>query len=378
MNLMTRRFITVASATVLLIVAIAGWKFFTIQMMMKKMAGMKPPPVTVSTITAEASVWQQQFHAVGGLVAVQGVAVSNELAGTVAGIAFDSGQLVKQGDLLVQLDTSTDQAQLRGFEAQNKLAQLSLKRAEELHKANVNAQSDLDTARALAEQAAAGVDNERAIIAKKTICAPFAGRIGIRQVNLGQFLPPGSPIAALEAFDPIYVDFFLPQQEGVHVVPGQAVRMTVDAYPGRVFTGTVSAVNSEVDPSTRNLQVRATLENPDEQLKAGMFASVDVLLPEQGKFITLPQTAVVYNPYGDTVYVVDRSKDASGAEVLAARQRFVQLGDTRGDEVAVVKGVEAGEEIVTAGQIKLRNGSPVQINNSVRPPNSPAPTPPNT
>ncbi|MDE3083934.1 MAG: efflux RND transporter periplasmic adaptor subunit [Verrucomicrobiota bacterium] len=375
---MKRRFFIVTGAVIIVLAAIAGWKFLTIHAMIKKMSATKPPPATVSTIKAAENVWQRQLHAVGSLVAVQGVTVSNELAGTVAKIAFESGQFVKQGDLLVQLDTSTDEAQLRGFEAQNELARINLKRVQELRTANINAQSDLDNARALAQQAAANVDNARAIIAKKTIRAPFSGRLGLRQVNLGQFLPAGSEIVTLQALDPIYINFSLPQQDVVHITAGQTVRVTVDAYPGQIFEGAVNAINSKIDEATRNVQVQATLKNADERLKPGMFASVDVVLPQRNEFVTLPQTTIVYNPYGNVVYSIEKSKDNSGAEMLVARQRFVQLGETRGDQVAVVKGVQAGEEIVTAGQIKLHNGSPVRIDNSVSQPDSLTPTPPNT
>jgi membrane fusion protein (multidrug efflux system) len=318
------------------------------------------------------------LHAPGNLAAAQGVTVSNELAGSVAKIDFESGQHVQQGDLLVQLDVSTDEAQLRGLEAQAELNKISLERARELRATNANPQSDLDSAEAQYKQAVANVDNQRALIAKKTIRAPFTGRVGIRQVNLGQYLAAGAEIVTLQALDPIYVNFYLPEQDITDLRPDQAIRIAVEAYPGATFTGAISAVNAKVDDATHNIQVQATLRNADERLVPGMFATADVVLPRQDKFVTLPETAIVYNPYGNAVYVIEKPAEAGGAGPLIARQRFVQLGETRGDQVAVVKGVQVGDEIVTAGQLKLRNGSPVQIDNSVQLSSNPAPHPPNT
>jgi membrane fusion protein (multidrug efflux system) len=221
------------------------------------------------------------------------------------------------------------------------------------------------------------VDTLKATIAKKAIAAPFAGRLGLRQVNLGQYLATGTAIVTLQTLDPIYVNFTLPQQEVVDLTEGQKVQVRIDAYPGETFEGAVNAVSPKVDDASRNLQAQATLSNAAAKLKPGMFATVEVLLPQQRKLITLPQAAIVYNPYGNAVYVVEKSKDAAGAAGLVARQRFVQLGETRGDQVAVLKGVAAGDEVVTSGQLKLRNGAAVAINNSVTPENNPAPTVPN-
>jgi membrane fusion protein, multidrug efflux system len=218
------------------------------------------------------------------------------------------------------------------------------------------------------------VAQQKALIAKKTIRAPFAGRLGIRQVDLGQYLPAGGSIVTLQSLDPIYVNFSVPQQDVTHLQKGQTVAVTVDAYPGVNFTGTITAINSKVDDATRNIQVQATLPNDGERLLPGMFASVDVELPQQDRFVTLPETAIVYNPYGDAVYVLEKGPDGG----LVARQQFVQLGDTRGDQVAIVKGIQPGQEVVTAGQIKLRNGSPVKVNNSIAPADSAAPVLPNT
>lgn len=378
MNLMAKRTLGVLAAVIVVVGAIAAFKLHAVRALQARMGSMAPPPVTVSTTIAPVTVWQRQFHAVGTLVAVQGVTVSNQIEGAVARIAFESGRHVKAGDLLIQQDTSTDEAQLRGLLAQEDLARITLARARELRASSTNSQSDLDSAEAQDRQAVANVENVRALIAKKTIRAPFGGLLGLRQVNLGQFLPAGGAIVELQALDPIYVDFTLPQQDTGDLHVGQDVRLTVDAFPGEVFTGKVNALNSRVDAATRNLQIQATLANPGERLLPGMFAGVDLALPREDHLVTLPETAVVYNPYGNAVYVVERTKNAAGGEVLVARQHFVTLGETRGDQVAVVKGIAAGDEVVTAGQLKLHNGSPVVVNNTVQPANSPAPTPPNT
>lgn len=374
---MLKRWLLMLTAVIAVIAAIALLKFHQIKAGAARMQQMRPAPIAVATIGATAMVWQREFHSVGSLVAVKGVTVSNELAGTIEKIAFESGDPVKQGDLLVQFNIAPDQAQLRGAEAAAALARIDLDRAKDLRAQGTNAQSDLDFAEAQYQQATASVDNLKATIAKKVITAPFSGRLGIRQVNLGQFLAVGTPIVTLQALDPLYVNFALPQQDVVGLSVGQKVQVKIDAYPGAVFAGTVNALNAKVDDATRNLEIQATLPNADGRLTPGMFATVDVLQSKEERFITLPQSAVVYNPYGDAVYVVEQAKDDQGAAVLLVRQRFVQLGETRGDQVAVLKGVAAGEQVVTAGQLKLRNGAAVQVNNAVQPENSAAPTPPN-
>jgi membrane fusion protein (multidrug efflux system) len=377
MTLLAKRSIGMLAAILLVVGAIAFWKYYTIRTLIAKMSAQKPPPTVVSSIKAVEEVWQERRHAVGSLAAVQGVTVSNELPGTVQSIAFESGTLVKQGDLLVQLDVTNDQAQLRGLEAQATLARVNLDRAKGLRNSNTNAQTDLDTAEAQHQQAQAAVDTLKANIAKKTITAPFAGQLGLRQVNLGQYLAAGTAIVTLQAMDPIYVNFTVPQQDVVNLSPKQSVQVSIDAYPGEAFDGAINAINAKVDDATRNLAVQATLGNAGGKLKPGMFGAVDVLLPRQARLITLPQATIVYNPYGNAVYIVEKSKEAAGAGALIARQRFVQLGETRGDQVAVLKGVQIGDEVVTSGQIKLRNGAAVAINNSVTPENNPAPTLPN-
>jgi membrane fusion protein (multidrug efflux system) len=376
MTLTTKRSIWMAVGVVFVVVAIGGWKYFTIRAMIAKMSAQKPAPTVVSSMKAPEQIWQRRLHAVGSFSAAQGIVVANELDGTVVKIAFESGAQVKQGDLLVQLDVSTEQAQLASAEAGADLARINLKRAQELRAKDTNSQADLDAGEAQARQTVANADGVRATIAKKTIRAPFAGRIGIRQVNLGQFIKGGTAIVPLQALDPIYLNFAMPQQDVTGLTVGQAIQVTVDAYPAQVFDGTITALNARVDDTTRNLQVQATLHNADEKLQPGMFATVDVLLPKQNSYVTLPQTAIVYNPYGNAVYVVEKSTEVATGGLLA-RQRFVQMGDTRGDQVAILKGVEAGEEIITSGQLKLRNGAVIAINNAVSPASDPAPTPAN-
>ena len=378
-----KQMVTVGIAAVVLgmvfvvVDVIAGWKVLSVRAIMAKMADQKPPQTVVSSIKAAEQSWERRLHAVGSFAAAEGIIVANELDGTVTKIAFESGAQVNKGDLLVQLDVSTEQAQLASAEASADLARLNLKRAQELRAKDTNSQADLDVVEAQSRQTVANADAIRAVIAKKTIRAPFAGRTGIRQVNLGQFIKGGTAIVPLQALDPIYINFALPQQDVTGLTVGQSIQVTVDTYPGQVFTGTITALNAKVDDATRNLQVQATLRNADEKLRSGMFGTVDVLLPQKDNFVTLPQTAIVYNPYGNAVYVVEKSTEGTDGGALLARQRFVEMGETRGDQVALLKGVKTGEEVVTSGQLKLRNGAPVAINNSVTPGNNPAPTPPN-
>lgn len=372
---MIRRTLAMLAAVAVVLGAIAGFKVHAVKQEVARLRASAPPPPSVSTIVAATSPWERRVHCVGTFEAVEGVTVSTQIDGAVVAIAFASGQHVRAGDLLVQQDISTDQAQLHGFAAQADLARITLARARTLRASDTNAQADLDAAEAQYRVAAAAVENARAVIAKKTIRAPFAGVLGIRLVNLGQFLPAGGAIASLQRLDPIYVDFTVPQQRTGDVRPGQVVDLEVDAYPGRVFTGRINAVNSVVDDATRNVEVQATVANPGERLLPGMFAAVDLILQGRELLVTLPETAIVYNPYGDAVYVIERP-GSGGAPV--ARQHFVTVGEARGDQVAILRGVSPGDEVVTAGQLKLRNGLPVVIENSVQPPNQAQPEPPDT
>jgi len=369
---MAKRMSLMLLAMILLVGGILGFKLFGRYMMNKALAAQKPPPAVVSTIEARADTWQPTLHAVGSFAAVQGIIVCAQLDGPVTRVAIESGAVVKEGDLLVQQDISTEQAQLANAEAAAVLARLSLDRARDLRAQGTNAPADLDAATAAFQQAQANVAVIRSTIDKKTIRAPFAGRLGIREVNLGQFLRSGAEIVPLQALDPIYLNFALPQQAAAQVAAGQPVRVTVDAYPGEVFTGTVTSMNPNVDDATRNFQLQATLRNAAGRLRPGMFGSVEVQLPASAAVITLPLTAIVYNPYGNAVYIVEKAAD--GADLLV-RQQFVQTGATRGDQIAITKGVKVGDVVVTAGQLKLRNGASVVINNTVTPSDAAAPQP---
>ncbi|HQY06200.1 MAG TPA: efflux RND transporter periplasmic adaptor subunit, partial [Lacunisphaera sp.] len=334
-------------------------------------AARRPAPAAVTTAPAVAEQWRNTLHAVGSLESFQGVTLRSEIEGRIVHVAFESGARVAAGDVLVEMDTAAEAAQLRSNEATARLAELNLQRARELRQTNANTQADLDAAEATYAQAAAAIESTKATLAKKRIVAPFAGRLGLRLVNTGQFLNKGDTVVTLEATNPIYADFTLPQQEVTALQPGLAVQVTIDAFPDRAFGGHIEATDPRVSGTTRNLRARATLPNADEALRPGMFAIVDVQLPGAREVIVLPATAIVYSPYGDSVYVV--AKDDKG--VLAAQQRFVKVGPKRGDQIALLEGVKAGEEVVTAGQGKLRPGTAVTINNTVVPANSPAPKP---
>lgn len=356
------------------IVILAGIKYLQIHKMMTTPFMM--PPDTVTTAQASEDTWAPALKAVGSLAPVEGATLSNELPGTVTKIAFESGAHVKKGDLLVQLDTSAEEAQLASAEASAEWARVSLKRAQELRTQNANSQSDFDSADAQAKQAEANVANLKSAVAKKTITAPFDGRVGIRTVNLGQYLPAGTAIVSLQSLDPIYVDFSLPQQQLAGLAPGLTVHVTTDALPGQAIDGKITAIDSQVDNATRNVQVQATLENNDEALRPGMFADVAVELPAKNKVLIIPATSVLYTPYGDSVFVVDEVKDpSSGQPGKVLRQQFVQLGVTRGDFVAVVSGLKPDETVVTSGVFKLRNKEPVVINNTLAPDARLAPKP---
>ncbi len=341
-------------------------------------AQMHMPPQTVTADVARKESWQRTVSAIGSLAAVQGVTVSAELSGKIVEIAFESGDRVAAGDLLVRVDTSAEEAQLRSAEAAAKLARINLDRNRNLRKNKTVSQSALDTAEANYEQATAQVDNVRAAIAKKTISAPFAGQLGLRQVNLGETVQQGTPIVALQTIAPIYVDFSLPQQQFAVLQPGLTVNVTTDAAPGEVFEGKIIAVNPEVDQVTRNVRVRAVLSNEGEQLRSGMFANVEVVLLDTEKVLFIPATAVLYAPYGDTVFVVDEVKDEEGGEVQRIlRQQIIRLGDARGDFVSVTDGLKEGETVVTSGVFKLRPKMAVVIDNALAPDAQMAPTPPN-
>lgn len=326
------------------------------------------PPTTVTASPAAEQKWENLFTATGSLVAVQGVTVGAEVAGKVVKIGFEAGSRIKEGDLLVQLDSSTEEAQLQAAEANAALAKANLDRARELRETNTNSPAELDAAEAQAKQAAAQVENYRAVIAKKTIRAPFAGRSGLRLVNLGQILREGDSITTLQTLDPIYVNFSLPQQRLPQLIDATTVRVTSDAAPDRIFEGRINAISPEVDIATRNIRVQATIGNADERLRPGMFANVEIVLPTQTEAIAIPATAILYAPYGNSVFIVDeKTNEQTGKVEHILRQQFVRLGDTRGDFVDVIDGLKSGETVVTSGVFKLRGGMPVVIDNTLAP-----------
>ncbi len=339
---------------------------------------MVTPPETVTADTVRKESWPTSVTAVGSLVAVQGVTVGAELGGKIVKIDFESGDQVKAGDVLVQLDTSTEQAQLRSAEAAAALARINLDRSRDLLAKHTVSKSDFDTAEAQFKQRNAEVDNVRAMIGKKTLRAPFAGSLGLRLVNLGQILKDGDPIVTLQTIDPIYVDFSLPQQRFSILAPGATVQVTTDAAPGEVFQGKINAVNPEIDPATRSVRVQATISNAGERLRPGMFAKVEVLLPAQQAVLAIPATAVLYAPYGDTVFVIEEQKGGETGQVQRVlRQQIVRLGRTRGDFVAVLSGLKAGESVVTSGVFKLRPKMAVVVDNTLAPKAQLAPHPRN-
>lgn len=380
---MAKRMIIMLVAMLLIVGGIISFRFYQLAQAGKAAAAQETPPVSVSAELAREDTWQPALRTTGSLVAVQGVVLSNEYAGVVDSLGFEAGDMVKKGTVLLQLNVSVDTTMLRSFEAAAELARQTFERAKVLRESNVSAQSEYDSAKAQYDQAIANADNMRATIARKSIVAPFDGKLGLRQVNLGQFLAVGTPIVSLQSLDPIYVNFTLPQQFIRQVAKGQSVELSLDSFPGQIFKGAITAFDSQLDSASRTIPVQATLDNKDGRLQPGMFGSVAVLLPQQDKVVTVPQSAVTYNPYGNVIYVIEAAaKQAPGAAATQAhfivRQQFVKLGETRGDQISVLSGLKAGEQIVTSGQLKLRDGVGVQINNTVPAANSPTPTPPNT
>ena len=376
---MAKKIIFTLVIVLILVGTLAGIKGLQFKTMFAQGANFVPPPETVTTTEAKQDTWQPTLTAVGSVAAVQGVVLGAEMSGAVKNIAFESGATVRAGDLLVELDSSVEQAQLRSAMASADLARLNLERARELREKKMMSQADLDSAEAQAKQANAQIDNTRAVIAKKAIRAPFAGRTGIRQVNLGQFLDNGAAIVTLQSLDPVYVDFSLPQQDLAQLGVGMAVRVTTDAFPGQNFEGKLTAINPEVDAVTRNVRLQATLANPAGKLRPGMYVNVAAVLPQMERVLMIPATAVLYAPYGDSVFVVEDKKDEkTGATGKVLNQKFVRLGKTRGDFVVVTSGLEAGQTIVTTGVFKLRNGMSVVVDNKLAPSLQLAPKPANS
>lgn len=376
---MAKKIIFTLVIVLILVGTLAGIKGLQFKTMFAQGANFVPPPETVTTTEAKQDTWQPTLTAVGSVAAVQGVVLGAEMSGAVKNIAFESGATVRAGDLLVELDSSVEQAQLRSAMASADLARLNLERARELREKKMMSQADLDSAEAQAKQANAQIDNIRAVIAKKAIRAPFAGRTGIRQINLGQFLDNGAAVVTLQSLDPVYVNFSLPQQDLDQLGVGMAVRVTTDAFPGQNFEGKLTAINPEVDAVTRNVRLQATLANPAGKLRPGMYVNVAAVLSQMEQVLMIPATAVLYAPYGDSVFVVEDKKDEkTGATGKVLNQKFLRLGKTRGDFVVVTSGLEAGQTIVTTGVFKLRNGMSVVVDNKLAPSLQLAPKPANS
>ena len=348
--------------------AIAYAKLGQFTAMSEAAENMVVPPETVTAMTVTDAQWEQVITVTATVSAVQGVTVSAEVGGRVTQIAFASGAPVAAGDVLLQLDTASEEAQLASAEATAALAKADLVRVRKLGKRDLASEDAVDRAEAQVKETIGQVGVIRALIAKKTVRAPFAGRLGLRLVNLGQILREGDPIVTLQTQGPVHVDFSVPQRQIGRLRQGMKVRATADAAPGDTFHGQIIAVNPEVDPVTRNVRVRALVGNPENQLHAGMFANVEVVLPDKQPVLPIAATAVFYAPYGDSVFVVEKhTDDQSGESEQVLRQQFVQLGTARGDFVDVTDGVKAGETVVTSGLFKLRTGMKVVIDNTLAP-----------
>jgi len=357
---------------------IFAWQLFMGKMTQKYMGAMATAPQTVSTTIAAASSWQSRTQALGTLRAVRGADLAAQASGVVDKIHIESGAEVAAGAVLLALKPNDDPAKLAQLQAQAELASITLKRDQEQLEAQAVSQATVDTDASNLKAARAQVSAQQALIEEKVVRAPFAGRLGIRLVDEGQYLAAGTTVVTLQALDPIFIDFYVPQQALARLKVKQPVSATVDAYPGVAFTGNIASINSKVDAASRNVQVRASFANADRRLIPGMYANVDIDDGEPYTLVTLPQSAITYNPYGNTVYLVQKKgTDDKGKPILSVLQRFVKLGDTRGDQVAVKSGVAVGDEVVTGGQMKLRNGSPVVIDNTIVPNNDANPTPPN-
>jgi len=365
---MTKRMFIMLTLVAVVFGGVFGFKAWTGYMMGKKMAARGMPPQTVSTIVANYREWQPKLHAVGSLRAVRGVDINPEVPGVVARIHFKQGQNVKQGDLLLELDADSDTARLQSLKAAAELAGITYRRDLAQFQVNAVSKQTVDTDEANLKQAVANTAEQQAMVDKKFIRAPFSGRLGIRRVDIGQYLNVGAGIVTLQSLDPIYLDFFLPQQALNAIRVGQQVIAGINTWPGLTFNGKIIVINPQVESATRNIRIRAILKNTARKLLPGMYATVDIVSGTPQRYITLPQTAIVYNPYGDIVYLaIKKGADEQGKARLVAKAVFVTIGSTRGDQVAIIKGIKDGDTVITTGQIKLRNGSPILINNAIQP-----------
>jgi len=372
---MAKRMVLMLLVMAALVGGLGFAKFKQVEFAIAQGASFQPPPTAVTTVVAQREAWPSTVSVIGTVAAIEGVTVSADLPGTIDKIHFESGQSVREGDVLVELDTRQERAQLASLEAQRDLAKVNYQRAQQLVKAGVIAQSDYDSATAQQKATEAQVGDIRAAIARKTIHAPFSGALGIRQVSLGQYLAAGQAIVSLQSLDPIYVNFGVPQQDTGKVVLGHVVRVTNSDLPGIGFTGRITALDSVISEQTRNIQVQATLTNKGNKMRPGMFVQVEMPMGEARQVVPLPASAINYAPYGDSVFVVADMKDAKGNTYRGVRQQVVKIEGTRGDQVGVISGVNPGDEVVSSGVFRLRNGASVQVNNTVKPSNNPNPKP---
>jgi membrane fusion protein (multidrug efflux system) len=372
---MAKRMIVMLVLVAAFVAAIGTLKYRQVRAAMAAGAAWQPPPEAVTTVTANRESWPATLDAIGTIAAVQGVTVAADLPGVVQEIAFESGRPVRRGDVLVRLDTSQEEAQLAAALARENLARLDLDRMKGLRAKGIMSQAELERATAEQEQTAARAGEIRAAIARKTIRAPFSGLAGIRAANLGQYLSSGDPIVSLQSLDPIYATFSVPQQATGSMRPGTRVAVSAEGLGGDPFVGEITALDSVVDEAARNIRVQATLANPGQRLRPGMFVTVLLALGGDATAVTLPASAIAYAPYGDSVFVVEEMTSPAGAAYLGVRQQFVTLGRARGDQVAVLSGVKDGETVVSAGAFKLRNGAAVLVNNQAQPGNEAAPQP---
>jgi membrane fusion protein, multidrug efflux system len=372
---MGKRMLIMLAAVVVIFGGVFGYKIFTARMMAKYMH-FQAPPAVVTAMTATYQVWQPRLKAVGSLRAVKGVDVSSEIPGMVRTVRFKAGDEAAEGQVLVELNADSDTARLQALQAAAELARTVYERDKKQFAVQAVSQATLDTDAADLKSRQAQADEQRAVVEKKTIKAPFAGRLGISTVNPGQYVNPGEKLVTLQALDALFCDFSLPQQELSRLAPGQKVAVASDGSPGRTFDGAITAVDPKVDPDTRNVRIEARIVNKGHTLLPGMYATVEVKAGKTERYLTLPQTAVTYNPYGDTVFIIEQgAAGPQGKPALTVKEAFVTVGPTRGDQVAILTGVKEGDRVVTSGQLKLKNGSGVIIDNTVRPSNEAAPKP---
>jgi membrane fusion protein (multidrug efflux system) len=372
---MTKRMIIMLVAVAIVFGGLFGGKALLGSFIKKSIAAKGQPAQVVSTARAQTAEWEGGFQAVGTLRAVRGADIAPEVAGLITQIHFTSGQEVQEGAPLVQLNADADVARLQSLEATAQLAEVNFERDKKQLEIQAVSQAVVDASAANLKSAKAQLAEQKALVNKKLVRAPFSGRLGIRAVDVGQYVNAGTKLVTLQSLDPVYVDFYAPQKSLAQIKPKQKIVLKTDAFPNQEFAGEVSSIDPKVDPATRNVQIRATVRNPKHQLLPGMFATVSISSGDTQRFITLPQTAVSYNPYGETVYVVEERKGEDGKVSLVAQQKFVTTGPTRGDQVAILSGINEGDTVVTAGQIKLRTGMTVTINNAIQPTDNPAPQP---